>query len=154
MPHSQRVPLSDLWESFLFKGLYLFFFDFPKAFLQAVNFILFYKFRKNLFYFTSCLFYFTKILLYRRYYHNFTWSSCLSFPGGASDKEPTFQFKRRDKGLMPGSGKSPGGGHSNPLQYSCLENPMDRGAWWAKFHGVAESRAWLRWLGAGWHAST
>ena len=40
-------------------------------------------------------------------------------------------------GLIPGSGRSPGGGHSNPLQYSFLENPMDRGAWWAtKVHGV------------------
>ena len=38
---------------------------------------------------------------------------------------------------MPGSGKSPGGGHGNPLQYSCLENPMDRGAWQAIVHGVS-----------------
>ena len=37
----------------------------------------------------------------------------------------------RDMGLIPGSGRSPGGGHDNLLQYSCLENPMDRGAWWA-----------------------
>ena len=37
----------------------------------------------------------------------------------------------RDVGLIPGSGRSPGGGHGNPLQYSCLENPLDRGAWWA-----------------------
>ena len=36
----------------------------------------------------------------------------------------------KDMGLIPGSGRSPGGGHGNPLQYSCLENPMDRGAWW------------------------
>ena len=45
----------------------------------------------------------------------------------------------RDLGLIPGSGRSPGGGNGNPLQYSCLENPMDRGAWWATVHGVAES---------------
>ena len=45
----------------------------------------------------------------------------------------------RDVGLSPGSGRSPGGGHSNPLQYSCLENPMDRGAWQATVHGIAES---------------
>ena len=44
-----------------------------------------------------------------------------------------------DMGLIPGSGRSPGGGHGNPLQYSCLENPMDRGAWWATVHKVAES---------------
>ena len=45
----------------------------------------------------------------------------------------------RDAGSIPGSGRSPGGGHGNPLQYSCLENPMDRGAWWATVHGVAKS---------------
>ena len=46
----------------------------------------------------------------------------------------------RDPGFIPGLGRSPGGGHGNPLQYSCLENlPMDRGAWWAAVHGVAES---------------
>ena len=39
-------------------------------------------------------------------------------------------------GLIPRSGRSPGGGHGSPLQYSCLENPRDRGAWWAVFHGV------------------
>ena len=44
-----------------------------------------------------------------------------------------------DEGLIPGLGRSPGGGHSNPLQYSCLENPMDRGAWRATVHGVAKS---------------
>ena len=46
-------------------------------------------------------------------------------------------------GLIPGSGKSPGGGHGNPLQYSCLENPIDRGAWRASVHGVAKSQTWL-----------
>ena len=46
----------------------------------------------------------------------------------------------RDGGLIPRSGRSPGGGHSNPLQYSCLENPKDRGAWQATGHGVAQSR--------------
>ena len=45
----------------------------------------------------------------------------------------------RDLGSIPGSGKSPGRGHSNPHQYSCLENPMDRGAWRATVHGVAKS---------------
>ena len=44
-----------------------------------------------------------------------------------------------DTGLIPGSGRSPGGGNSNPFQYSCLENPMGRGAWWVTVHGVAES---------------
>ena len=46
----------------------------------------------------------------------------------------------RDTGSTPGSGRSPGGGHGNPLQYSCLENPMDRGAWWTRIHGVAKSQ--------------
>ena len=45
----------------------------------------------------------------------------------------------RDMGLIPGSRRSPEGGHGNPLQYSCLESSMDRGAWWATVHGVTES---------------
>ena len=45
----------------------------------------------------------------------------------------------RVTGLIAGLGRSPEGGHSNPLQYSCLENPMDRGAWWAAVHMVAQS---------------
>ena len=44
-----------------------------------------------------------------------------------------------DLGSIPGSGRSPGGGHENPLQYSCLENPMDRGAWQATVHRVAKN---------------
>ena len=44
-----------------------------------------------------------------------------------------------DTGLIPGSRRSPGGGHGNSLPYSCLENPMDRGAWWATVHGVSKS---------------
>ena len=46
----------------------------------------------------------------------------------------------RDVGSIPGSGRSPGGGHGNSLQYSCLENPMDRGAWRVTVHGVSESQ--------------
>ena len=45
----------------------------------------------------------------------------------------------RDTGSIPRSGRSPGGGHGNPLQCSCLGNPMDRGAWWAMVHGATES---------------
>ena len=45
----------------------------------------------------------------------------------------------RNAGSIPGSGRSPGGGHGNPLQYSWLENPMNRGAWWARVHRVAKS---------------
>ena len=50
----------------------------------------------------------------------------------------------RHLGVIPGSGRSPGGGHGNPLQYSCLENPMDRGAWWAMVHGVAKSQTQMK----------
>ena len=49
----------------------------------------------------------------------------------------------RDVGLIPGSGRAPGGGHGNPLQYSCLENPLDRGAWRATVHRVAKSQTQL-----------
>ena len=49
-----------------------------------------------------------------------------------------------DLGSIPRSGTSPGGGHGNPLQYSCLENPTDRRAWWATVHGVAQSRMLLK----------
>ena len=47
-------------------------------------------------------------------------------------------------GLIPGLGRSPGRGHDNPLQYSCLENPMDRGAWWAAVYGVTKSQTQLK----------
>ena len=50
----------------------------------------------------------------------------------------------RDAGLIPGSGRSLGGGHGNPLQYFCLENPTDRGNWWATVHGVTKSRTRLK----------
>ena len=67
---------------------------------------------------------------------------CVYFPGGASGQNPPADAEYiRDAGLLPGSGRSPGEGHDNPLQYSCLENPMDRGAWWATVHRVTKSRA-------------
>ena len=49
-----------------------------------------------------------------------------------------------DPGSIPGLGRSSGGGHGNPLQYSCLENPRDGGAWWAAVYGVAQSRKLLK----------
>ena len=59
-------------------------------------------------------------------------------------KPPANPGNVRDSGSVPGLGGSPGGGHGNPLQYSCLENTMDRGAWWAIVHGVAKSWTWLK----------
>ena len=49
----------------------------------------------------------------------------------------------RNAGFIPGSGRSPGGEHGNPLQYSCLENPMERGAWWDTIHRVKKSQTQL-----------
>ena len=62
-----------------------------------------------------------------------------SLSGGASGKEPTCQCRRHKRcSSIPMLGRSLGGGCGNPLQYSCLDNPMDRGAWWATVHGIAE----------------
>ena len=59
------------------------------------------------------------------------------FPGGSDGKESA--CNTGNLGLIPGSGRCPEEGNGNPLQYSCLENPMDRGAWWATVHGIAKS---------------
>ena len=64
---------------------------------------------------------------------------------------PTNAGDGRDAGLIPGSGRLPGEGHGNPLQYSCLENPMESEIWWAMVHGVAKSWTWLKQLSMhGW----
>ena len=63
------------------------------------------------------------------------------YPGGLDGKESA--CNTRDPGSIPGSGRSPEEGNGNPLQYSCLENPKDGGAWWAIVHGVAKSQTWL-----------
>ena len=63
------------------------------------------------------------------------------FPGGSDGKEAS--WKAGDPGSIPGLGRSPGEGSGDPLQYSCLENPMNRGAWWATVHGVAKSQTRL-----------
>ena len=68
-------------------------------------------------------------------------------PGGASGKEPSCQCRRHKRHeFNPWVRKIPGGGHGNPLQYSGLENPMDRGAWWATVYRISKSRTWLQWL--------
>ena len=64
------------------------------------------------------------------------------FPGGSDSKE--FACNAGDLGLIPGLGRSPREGNSCPLQYSCLENSMDRGAWWATVHGVAKRQTGQR----------
>ena len=56
---------------------------------------------------------------------------------------PTNAGDTRNSGLFPGSGKSPEVGGSNPLQYFCLENSMNRGAWWVTVHAAAKSQTWL-----------
>ena len=83
-----------------------------------------------------CVYYFIQII----YIH-------MGFPGGTSGKESSCQCRRHKRHRFdPESGRSPGEGHGNPLQYSCLENCMDRGAWQATVHGVAKSQTRLKWL--------
>ena len=60
----------------------------------------------------------------------------MCFPGGSDGKESA--CSAGDPSSILGLGRSPGKGNGNPLQYSCLEDPMDRGAWWATVHGIAE----------------
>ena len=85
---------------------------------------------------------------------SFPWPLPESYPGlnldvGASQvaqwvrNPPANAGGARDAGSVPGSGRSPGRGNGTPLQDSCLENPMDRGAWWAMVHEVAKSQTWL-----------
>ena len=62
----------------------------------------------------------------------------LGFPGGSVVKN--LPANAGDEGLIPGSGRAPGKGNGNPLQYSFLENPMDRGAWWATMHRIAKTQ--------------
>ena len=66
--------------------------------------------------------------------------------GSSVGKEPACNAgDAGDEYSITGSGRSPGGEHGNPLQYSCLENPMDRGAWWATVQGVTKSQTGLKW---------
>ena len=65
----------------------------------------------------------------------------LGFPGGSVVKNLLVHAENTDVGSIPGLERSPGGINSNPLQYSCLENSMNRGTWWATVHGVAKSWA-------------
>ena len=65
-------------------------------------------------------------------------SAIMGFFGSSDSKESV--CNAGDLGSIPGSGRSPGEGNGNPLQYSCLENPTDRGAWWTTVHGFTKSR--------------
>ena len=65
----------------------------------------------------------------------------MDFPGGSDGEASAYNVG--DLGSIPGLGISPGEGNGNPIQYSCLENPMDGGTWWAAVHGVAKSWRWL-----------
>ena len=73
-----------------------------------------------------------------------TLKSQAGLPWWLSGKEAAWNAENAgDMGLIPRLGRSPEGGNGNPLQYSCLENPMDRGAWWAAVHKVSKSWTWL-----------
>ena len=65
----------------------------------------------------------------------------MGFPGGSDSKESA--CNARDPGLIPGSGRFPGVGNGKPLQYSCLKNSRDSGAWWARVRGVTQSQTCL-----------
>ena len=92
--------------------------------LELIKFIVFHFFK--------ILFHISKIVIK---------SLCKQIPGGSDGKESA--CNAGDLGSIPGSGRSPGEGKGYPVQYSCQENPMDRGAWQATVHGVAKS--WHHW---------
>ena len=73
----------------------------------------------------------------------------MGFPGGSAVKNPASTAEDTgDAGLIPGWGRSPGGGNGDPLQYSCLKDPMDSGAWWATVHSTAKSQMQLAHMNA------
>ena len=85
--------------------------------------------------------------------------SWLGFPGGSAVKNlPAMQEMYRRRVFHPFVRRSPGGGYGYPIQYSCLENPMDRGAWWATVHEVEKESDMTKWLNnnksSGWYPST
>ena len=67
------------------------------------------------------------------------YKKCLAHSGTSPVARKESACKARDPGSIPGSGRSPGEGNDYPLQYFCLQNSMDRGAWWATVHGVAKT---------------
>ena len=108
------------------------------------------------------LFMVDQLVLFFFYFQNWGIELCAfkGFPGGSEGKASA--CNAGDLGLIPGSGRSPGEGNGNPLQYSCLENPKNGGTWWATVHGVSKSRLsdftfkvyniiiWLTYFMKGW----
>ena len=74
-------------------------------------------------------------------FYGVAYLNCWSFPGGEVIKKTPANAE--DTNLIPGLGRSPGGGNGKPLRYSCLENSMDRGPWWATVHGVIKNWIWI-----------
>ena len=74
----------------------------------------------------------------------------LGVPGTSGKEPPANAGDIRDMGSSPGLGRSPGWGHGPSLQYSCLENRMDRGAWWATFHSVTKRWTWMKLLSSSY----
>ena len=75
----------------------------------------------------------------KNYIYIYTLNIYIGFPGGSVVKNPPANSgDAGDLGSIPGSGRSPGEGNGDPLQYSCLRNPMDRGTWWVTIHGVTK----------------
>ena len=91
----------------------------------------------------SCIDFVTVLIMFMHNICTLTYDTfiiSLGFPGGSDDEESA--CSAGDLGSITGLGRSPGEGNGHPIQYLCLENSMDRGAWWAVVHGVAKS--WTR----------
>ena len=103
----------------------------------------------------SCFAYFVVTVFYLLSQKPILNFSCFNvikdFPGGSAGKESA--SNAGDLGLISGLGRSPGGGHGNPPQYSCPENPIDRGAWLATVHRVTKSWTWLKGLSTHVHST-
>ena len=95
----------------------------------------------------------TNTIWYRLYRESKIWYKW-TYGGTVVKNPPATTGDARDAGSIPESGKSPGEGNGNPLQYSCLRNPMDRGAWWATFHGVTKNQTWLSMHAHTWNRIT
>ena len=89
---------------------------------------------------------YASLLIHRFFFHKY-YSPIRAFQVALVLKNLSVSARdTRDTGSIPGSGRSSGGGHGNPLQYSCLENPIDRGAWRTTVHRLTKSRTRLKWL--------